>query len=219
MRYKNLLVFEGTDGVGKSSISKGVLDKLLSMDVKAVLFREPGSTTHGEDIRNILLKDTEEKLLIKSQVLLFNAARHELVEKQILPKLKEGYIVLLDRFLDSTFVYQGYTQAKEEELNETIAYIDKLHKTTINVDPGFTIRVKSNPDTVKSRLSGREEQNHLDTLALSNLELMNKYYDLVMEMRDGVDTDYLIINNELDNTIEELVEEVVDKLKLTGVIK
>ena len=102
-----LFTLEGGEGAGKTSAVHEIGERLQSEGYKVLITREPGGLTTGEAIRSVLLSDEGMNLETLSQVLLFSAARLEHLEKKVLPALAEGYIVLMDRYYDSTYVYQG----------------------------------------------------------------------------------------------------------------
>ncbi len=88
------VVFEGIDGAGKSSLIEKVKEHYLQQGVDVLALREPGSTQIGEEIRKLILHET---MSPKTEVMLFFAARAELVETKIKPALNKGTLVLLDR--------------------------------------------------------------------------------------------------------------------------
>jgi len=102
------LSFEGGEGSGKSLQARDLAQALTDRGHEVVLTREPGGTEAGERIRDILLHAREIPLSPEAQVLLFSAARAQLVRDVIRPTLEAGKIVIADRFFDSTVVYQGY---------------------------------------------------------------------------------------------------------------
>jgi len=101
------MVFEGSDGAGKSTQIKLLAQKLAAEGRKVVLLREPGGTEPGEEMRHIL-KHGNYNLSPRAELLLMNASRAQLVDAVILPALARGEDVLLDRFFYSTIAYQGY---------------------------------------------------------------------------------------------------------------
>jgi dTMP kinase len=157
MKKKGLLItFEGIDGCGKSVQARRSLRFLQNRGHDVILMREPGSTPVAERLRRILL---DKKLFIPdvTELLLYEAARSELVDKIIRPALRQGKIVLLDRFYDSTTAYQGY--GRELDIN----MVRSLHKIAtggivpdltmvFNVDlkTGFARRSKD-PDRLESQ--------------------------------------------------------------------
>jgi dTMP kinase len=100
-----LIVFEGAEGVGKSTQVGLLLEALSDAGVSAATFREPGGTGTGDLIRSLLL-DPRSKLGAAAEALLFMASRAELCEREIRPALTRGVIVVLDRFFLSTYAYQ-----------------------------------------------------------------------------------------------------------------
>lgn len=102
------ITFEGGEGSGKSTQIEEVAKYFKKKGKKVKIFREPGSTETGEAIRSILLNPSLKKMAWQAELLLFLAARAQLVREKILPALKKGCVVLLDRFEDSTLAYQGY---------------------------------------------------------------------------------------------------------------
>ena len=103
------IVFEGLDASGKSTLIDRVRAWLQERQVPSVLLRDPGSTPVGERIRNLVL-DPKEKPGARTETLLYEAARAEMVEKSILPALDEGKWVLCDRFYSSTVAFQGFAR-------------------------------------------------------------------------------------------------------------
>lgn len=103
-----LITFEGIDGSGKSTQIKRLTNWLESNQcIQPHVFREPGGTTLSEQIRTTLL-DTKQHILPVTELLLFSAARAQLVEEKVRPLLEQSAWVILDRFFDSTTAYQGY---------------------------------------------------------------------------------------------------------------
>jgi dTMP kinase len=103
-----LITFEGTDYSGKSTQAR-MLVEWLEGEKRSVLFlREPGGTLISENIRRVLLDRKHLELTEIAELFLFSAARTQLISQVIRPALREGKIVLCDRFYDSTTAYQGY---------------------------------------------------------------------------------------------------------------
>lgn len=157
MKKKGLLItFEGIDGCGKSVQARRTLRFLRSRNFNTVLIREPGTTPVAERLRRILL---DKKLIIPdlTELLLYESARSELVEKKIKPALDKGTIVLSDRFCDSTTAYQGYGRQLD------IKMVRALHKIATNgITPNLTIvfdvdlktafkRRSKNPDRLEAQ--------------------------------------------------------------------
>lgn len=103
-----LITFEGSEGSGKSTQIKLMYAYLKRNKGKVLLLREPGGVALSEKIRQILLDVKNKGMARECEMLLYMAARAQLVQEIIEPALKRGTIILCDRFLDSTIVYQGY---------------------------------------------------------------------------------------------------------------
>lgn len=106
--HGRFISFEGTEGCGKSTQIRRLLDRLRNAGHDPLGFREPGGTPLGESIRNLLQHEAVgETMRPETELLLFAASRAQLVRESIGPALEAGKIVLCDRFMDSTTVYQG----------------------------------------------------------------------------------------------------------------
>jgi len=114
------ITFEGTEGCGKSTQAGMLYAYLRKKGRKAVFIREPGSTAIGEKIRRVLLDRKNGNMSRECELLLYMAARAQIVHEKIRPKLEEGYIVICDRYLDSTRAYQGYGLGMDQHIIEKI---------------------------------------------------------------------------------------------------
>lgn len=108
MQRGKFITFEGSEGCGKSTQIKRFVKMLTGRGIETIQTREPGGTSVGESIRNLLQHDDAgSQLTDESELLLFAASRAQLVREVITPALDQGTWVIADRFLDSTTVYQG----------------------------------------------------------------------------------------------------------------
>ena len=114
------ITFEGTEGCGKSTQAGMLYAYLRRKGHKTVFVREPGSTGIGEKIRRVLLDRKNGNMSRECELLLYMAARAQIVHEKIRPKLEEGYIVICDRYLDSTRAYQGYGLGMDQRIIEEI---------------------------------------------------------------------------------------------------
>jgi dTMP kinase len=110
-----LITFEGTDGVGKTTHVSRTVNFLAGQGLEVATYREPGATALGEELRGILKRGVATAAI--AELMLFAAARAELVHTRVIPDLARGLLVVLDRFTDSTLAYQGALgQIDEAEL-------------------------------------------------------------------------------------------------------
>lgn len=103
--HGKLIVFEGAEGVGKSTQVRRLAERLGARGRDVIAVREPGGTVLGDEIRRILLDPTSD-IAPRAEALLFMASRAQLVERELRPALEQGAIVLVDRFFLSTYAYQ-----------------------------------------------------------------------------------------------------------------
>ncbi len=102
------ITFEGGDGAGKTTHITFLAQCLRSMGYEVLCLREPGGTAVGEQLRSILLDPENSNLSDQAELLMYEAARAQIVKETIIPALARGAVVLLDRFYDSTVAYQAY---------------------------------------------------------------------------------------------------------------
>ena len=151
--------FEGIEGFGKSNQAKKLYEYFLSKQIDCLLTREPGGSVAGEKIRGILLDEEIDKLSAKSELLLNFAARIEHVEKVIKPALKSAKIVICDRFVDSTFAYQG------SAMGIAFEEIEKIQKIAIGeFIPDITFLINVSVDEAFARISSRGNNNRYEKL-------------------------------------------------------
>ncbi|MBO7537437.1 MAG: dTMP kinase [Alphaproteobacteria bacterium] len=149
MKKGFFISFEGGEGTGKSTQVRLLANKLAEQGNLVRITREPGGTELSEKIRDIL-KTTSNIDSITEMLLLF-AARREHFIKSICPLLEQNYIVLCDRFYDSSLVYQGILK------NVSIKKIMQLKEMTLgNFEPDFTIILDIPSSVAKKRIQGRQ---------------------------------------------------------------
>ena len=151
MREKGYFIsFEGVDGSGKSTQIQKLADFLRSLGFDIVVTREPGGSIGGEEIRKLLLQGDVDRWSAETEILLFTAARRDHLERIILPAMKNGQIVICDRFTDSTRMYQGMRGPKLKKL------VDMLDKEVIGHDPDLTILIDIDPEIGLRRAKSRK---------------------------------------------------------------
>ncbi len=140
------ITFEGIDFSGKSTQAGLAATRLESLGHKVRLLREPGGTGLSERIRELLLDRDNVPIDPLSELMLFSAARAQLVQEVILPALRDGTIVVCDRFFDSTTAYQGYGR------NLPLGEIRSLNRfSTAGTTPDLTLFVDVDPDEIMQR--------------------------------------------------------------------
>lgn len=146
------ITFEGGEGCGKSTQVRRLAETLERKGVRVLLTREPGGTWLAEEIRRLIKDQTTEAPCDRSELLLFLAARAQLVKNVIRPALADGTWVLSDRFSDSTVAYQGYGRGLPLDILR--AMNDFACEALV---PDLTILLDVTPETARRRLRGREQ--------------------------------------------------------------
>jgi dTMP kinase len=130
----------GVEGAGKTTQLRHIAEFLRITGLKFVMTREPGGTEIGMKIRSILLDPTNRDLAPKAELFLYAADRIQHIEQLILPALREGKVVVSDRFVDSTTVYQGYARGIDLKL------VEKINELVLNgLKPDLTLLLDISP--------------------------------------------------------------------------
>lgn len=160
------ITFEGIDGCGKSTQIGLLTDWLEKRKADFVLVREPGGTPVGEKIRTILLDKENDGMSTVAELLLFEAARAQIVSERIRPALCEGRYVICDRFFDSTYAYQGVARNLGTDLVNGLNRMaagglepDLTFFLDISVDESFKRRRSRAIEDDRIELLGRDFQN------------------------------------------------------------
>ena len=167
------IVVEGSEGVGKSSQIKIIERYLINNKIDYILTREPGGTSFGESIRDIILNDdnnTEEL----TDSLLFYASRYENYKKIILPALDAGKTVVCDRYHYSTLVYQGIV-GNSSSVKAIHEIFDAIYSKMID----HIIYLYTTPKESFKRISKRSVTDKFESRGLSYLEDLSNAYELV----------------------------------------
>ncbi|NLK88240.1 MAG: dTMP kinase [Clostridiaceae bacterium] len=114
------ITIEGTDGSGKTTQIRNMMEHMSSLGCKVLLTREPGGTRISESIRSIILDPAYTEMHNVTELLLYSAARAQLVEQVIKPTVAKGQTVICDRYTDSFFAYQGYGRGLDMDMLEKI---------------------------------------------------------------------------------------------------
>jgi len=159
------ITFEGSEGCGKSTQITLLADHLRQLGYDVLTTREPGGTPIGEQIRNVLVNMKNEDMHERSEILLFQASRAQLVERVIRPHLSRGGIILSDRYADSTLAYQGY--GRGVDLAQLRALINFA---TGGLQPDLTLLLDLDVREGLQRRNKGGHINRLDALDLSFYE-------------------------------------------------
>lgn len=192
------IVFEGSDGSGKSSVLKKVREYLEDNKYNFIITREPGGTEIGEKIREILLNSSMND---RTEALLFAAARSESVEQVLKPSLENKELVISDRYVLSSLAYQGYARElgveKVKDINDFATdFLVPDYVFFLDVDP-ITVLNRKKKSVEADRLESESENFHK--------KVYEGYKSLVRE------NSIIVIDASLP--LDEVVENTINKLK------
>jgi dTMP kinase len=201
------ITMEGSDGAGKTTQIEKLKDYLSSKGYDIILCREPGGTAISESIRNIILNKEFTEMSYMTELLLYASARAQLVEQVIKPALKENKIVICDRFVDSSAVYQGIARG----LGVKLVY--EVNKYAIgDTFPDITIVLDISGQTGIKR---KKNQGELDRMELEAAEFHDKVADGYRMLAD-IHTDRIkkidgtqtidIIHNQIADIVDQVLE-------------
>ncbi|KPL77657.1 thymidylate kinase [Ornatilinea apprima] len=157
------ITLEGPDGSGKSSQIEPLAEYLRQQGFSVITTREPGGTSISNQVRDVLKSMENKSMHPRTEILLFCAARAQLVEEVICPALEKGMIVLSDRYADSTLAYQGYGHGYDLDFLRSL-----LNFATGGLWPDLTLYLDVDAETgLNRRKSGGGEWNRLDDYALA----------------------------------------------------
>jgi len=168
------ITFEGPEGSGKSTQLPQLARFLEESGLSVVKTREPGGTKIGDQIREVLIRMDNTELHPRTEILLFLAARAQLVEELIIPSLQQRKIILCDRYGDSTLAYQGYGHGLDLEILRAM-----LQFATGGLKPDLTILLDVDIMTGLKRKKIKEEWNRLDAFELSFHERVREGYQIL----------------------------------------
>jgi dTMP kinase len=156
------ITLEGPDGSGKTKQIQPLADFLTEKGFSVLTAREPGGTSIGDQVRNILMNMDNTSMRPRTETLLFCAARAQLVDEVIRPHLEKGEVVLLDRYADSTMAYQGYGHQNDLNLIRNL-----LDFATGGLKPDLTFLLDVDAEVgLRRRQAGGGEWNRLDAYQL-----------------------------------------------------
>ena len=193
--------FEGGEGSGKSSAINVVKEMLEADGYKVVVTREPGGISVSEQIRDVILA-VDNKMSKETEALLYAASRTEHLYRKVIPLVNDGYIVISDRYIDSSLAYQGYARGIgiEKVLEINMFAKEYLPKVTYF----FDVR----PEVGLARIVGRDK---IDRLDLEGFDFHQKVYDGYKEVCKLYPERIKVINGE--RPIELIIDDVYNDIK------
>ncbi len=150
------ITFEGVEGAGKSTLMQSLYEFFRQKNVPVIQTHEPGGTPLGKQLREILLHREKDTVSKKAEIFLFLADRANHVTEIIIPALRQGTVVLCDRYTDSTIAYQSNEEVDAAKLKELCNF------ATGNLQPNITFLLDIDPGLSLARLSHRDHFENKD---------------------------------------------------------
>lgn len=199
------ITFEGGEGAGKTSVLKTVAEELNNKGYDVLATREPGGIEIAEKIRHIILDPAHTAMDGRTEALLYAAARRQHLVEKVLPALKEGKVVLCDRFVDSSLAYQGY--ARGLGMDEVF----QINQFAIeNCMPDITLFFDIKPEDGLKRIAANKgrEQNRLD---MEKLDFHHQVYEAYQKLIEKFPERIQVID--ASQSLEAVQKEVLRELQ------
>lgn len=200
-----LISLEGPDGAGKTTVLKEILPEIKKMKRDIISTREPGGVRLAEEIRQLILDPKNTEIDSKTEMLLFAAARRLHMQEKMLPALKAGKVVIVDRFIDSSVAYQGYGRELGVEV------VDWLNNfATDGLKPDLTLYFDIDTDVALDRIMSNraDEVNRLD---LERVEMHRKVRQGYLKMVEKEPQRFVTID--ASQSVEKVVSDTIEAIK------
>lgn len=204
-----LITLEGGEGGGKTTQIPRLKERLEAAGYDVIAVREPGGTNVSEQIREVVLSTKNKGISFTTEVLLFQASRAQIYEEVVVPALKAGKVVLMDRSRDSSIVYQGVVRGFGKDL---ITQLNDI--STQKTYPDLTILLDVSPEIGLKR---QQENGEVQRFELEDMQFHHQVRDAYLELAQDNDRGrWRVINAEQDmdkvsNEVWKEVEKVLVK--------
>ena len=210
MKKATFIVFEGIEGVGKSTQVQLLRDFLLSKGKNVLTTREPGGTPQADEIRKCIVRSSKGSMLPLTELFLIEAARKEHVEKVIKPKLLQVDYILCDRYIYSSLAYQGYACGVD------LATVHQLNQlATDNTLPDHVVLLDADPklgiQRSLDRLASQEKQQREDRFEREALDFHQKVRHGFLDIAKN-DPKFIVMDAQTD--IKTLHQSILQALRL-----
>ena len=193
------ITFEGGEGSGKTTVIKRLVEELENMGLDILVSREPGGSKISEEIRNVILNVENKEMDYMTEALLYAASRRQHLKEIVWPAIENGKVVICDRYLDSSLVYQGFARGLG---------IEKVYDLNINATDGFlpdiTVYLDVTPDVGLNRI--KTNNRNVNRLDLEKKAFHEKVREGYLKLTQMFPERIILINAE--GTVDEVYEQV-----------
>ena len=202
------ITVEGPEGSGKSSVCRRIYEKLLELGYDVILTREPGGTPISEAIRDVILNKENTSIDGRTEALLYAASRRQHLIEKVWPALKEGKIVLCDRYLDSSLAYQGGARGLgvDEILNINMF-------ATEGTFPDLTLLFDIEPELGLARIA-RNQNREVNRLDLEKIDFHKSVRETFLSLSRRFSNRFEVVDASLtfDEVFENALQVVLKRL-------
>lgn len=199
------ITFEGGEGSGKTTIAALVKKQLEQEGYRVVLTREPGGVSIAEEIREVIISERNKHMDKKTEALLYAASRRQHLIEKVIPELEKGSIIICDRFIDSSLVYQGVARG---------IGIDEVYQmnlfATENILPKRTIFFDLKPEDGLKRVYSNK-QREINRLDLESIEFHEQVYQGYLQICSQFSD--RIVKVDASQDVESVFEQVLEKIR------
>lgn len=196
------ITIEGGEGSGKSTAITEIEKYFKALGRKVITTREPGGIKISEEIRDIILDVKNTNMTKETETLLYAASRMQHLSEKIIPALNEGYVVICDRYIDSSFVYQGISRGVG------IKNVEMANHFALDYMPDLTLFLDVRPSVGLKRIEGRGK---LDRLDLESIEFHNKVYEGYLKISELYKERIVKINGEQEPS--KVIDDIIKVIK------
>ena len=198
------ITLEGPEGSGKTTAVKSAVEKLTQMGYQVIQTREPGGTPISEQIRNVILDKQNTEMDPRTEALLYAASRRQHLVQKVWPAIKEGKIVICDRYLDSSLAYQGGAR------NLGVDNILNINMfATEGTFPNLTLLFDIDPEIGLARIA-KNSNREVNRLDLEKLDFHKKVRSTFLDLAKRYPDRYVVID--ASKTQEEVAKDTLDAI-------
>lgn len=193
------ITLEGGEGSGKTTVIDALSQYFNNKGFEVVVTREPGGIKISEQIRDVILDVNNTEMTPETETLLYAAARVQHLKQKVIPALEKGAVVICDRYIDSSYVYQAIAR------NVGIKNVEMANCFALDYLPNLTIFLDVRPEIGLNRIKTRQT---LDRIDMEKLEFHQAVYNGYLKISEMFKDRIVRINGE--NTQSEVYNEIID---------
>lgn len=198
------ITFEGGEGTGKTTLIGRLSEYFLKKNYDVVVTREPGGSKIPEQIRKVILDPSNTEITSTTEALLYAAARAQHLDEILIPALNKGQLIICDRYIDSSFAYQGYAR------DLGMDFVERINTYAMNYLPDITFYIDLDPNIGQERVK-KNRSHKIDRLDQESCSFHDKVRLGYLEVAKKYNKRFIIIDG--NQTIEKIYHEILTKVE------